>query len=108
MQDASGKFSLDSTPIPRTANELDEEMGVLFFDADNDGDLDLYAVGGSYEIPPNNPVAQDRLFINDGKGNFEKSTTALPSEVTNGSCVRAADFDKDASFLCRMPVVNFH
>ncbi|HKO82457.1 MAG TPA: VCBS repeat-containing protein, partial [Chitinophagaceae bacterium] len=95
MQDNQGKFSLDSSRIVRQPNELNEEMGVLFFDADNDLDLDLYAVGGSYEVPPNHAVAQDRLFINNGKGQFKLSVTALPAEVTNGSCVRAADFDKD-------------
>lgn len=95
IQDEKGKFTVDSTRIIRMPNELEEEMGVLFFDADNDGDLDLYAVSGSYEVPPNHIVANDRLFINDGKGRFEKSTTALPKETTNGSCVRAADFDKD-------------
>ena len=95
MQDETGSFALDSTRIPRKENELEEEMGVLLFDADNDGDLDLYAVTGSYEIPPNNPVAQDRLFINDGTGKFKKATNALPKEVVNGSCVRASDFDKD-------------
>ncbi|MEO6933690.1 MAG: VCBS repeat-containing protein, partial [Chitinophagaceae bacterium] len=95
MQDAKGVFTLDSTRIPRNGEELNEEMGVLFFDADNDGDLDLYAVGGSYEVPPNNPVDQDRLFINNGKGKFTLAKDALPAEVVNGSCVRAADFDKD-------------
>lgn len=95
MQDESGRFVLDSTRIPRKANELEEEMGALLFDADNDGDLDLYAVTGSYEIPPNNPVAQDRLFINDGKGRYKKATNALPKEAVNGSCVRASDFDRD-------------
>ncbi|HVK97627.1 MAG TPA: VCBS repeat-containing protein, partial [Flavisolibacter sp.] len=94
MQDKNG-FTIDSTRISRAANELQEEMGVLFFDADGDGDLDLYAVSGSYEIPPNHAVSQDRLFINDGKGNFKLSATALPKETTNGSCVRAADFDGD-------------
>ena len=95
MQDDKGKFTRDSTRIARVPNELYEEMGVLFFDADNDGDLDLYTVSGSYEIPPNHIVANDRLFLNDSKGMFEKSTGALPEETTNGSCVRAADFDKD-------------
>ena len=95
MQDEKGNFSLDNTRIIRQENELEEEMGVLFFDADNDGDLDLYTVTGSYEIPPNNAVAQDRLFINNGKGKFQKASAALPNELTNGSCVRAADFDKD-------------
>ncbi len=95
IQDNKGKFTLDSTRIKRQPNELHEEMGVLFFDADNDGDVDLYAVGGSYEVPPDHAVAQDRLFINNGKGFFKLATNVLPAEVTNGSCVRAADFDKD-------------
>ncbi|HVF96525.1 MAG TPA: VCBS repeat-containing protein, partial [Flavisolibacter sp.] len=64
-------------------------------DADGDGDLDLYAVSGSYEIPPGDAVAQDRLFINNGKGRFRKATSALPKETVNGSCVKAADFDGD-------------
>ncbi|MBE7172283.1 MAG: VCBS repeat-containing protein [Williamsia sp.] len=94
MQDAKG-FTLDSMRIPRLRNELEEEMGVLLFDVDGDGDLDLYTVTGSYEIPPGNAVAQDRLFINDGSGYFLKAAGALPAEQTNGSCVRAADFDRD-------------
>ena len=88
-------FRLDSMRKPRGLNELEEEMGVLLFDADGDGDLDLYTVTGSYEIPPNNAVAQDRLFINDGQGFFLKDAAALPAETANGSCVRAADFDRD-------------
>lgn len=95
MQDKNGVFSVDSSRITREEEELQEEMGLLFFDADNDGDPDLYSVSGSYEIPPANEAAQDRLYINNGKGKFTKATEALPKEVTNGSCVRAADFDKD-------------
>ncbi|TKK70211.1 RNA-binding protein [Ilyomonas limi] len=95
MQNAAGKFTLDSSRFTQKDDPLYEDMGVLFFDADNDGDLDLYLVSGSYEIPPNDPISQDRLYINDGKGIFSKSTDALPSERVNGSCVRAADFDGD-------------
>lgn len=95
IQDKKGMFSLDTTRIIRKQNELQEEMGAIFFDADNDGDMDLYTVSGSYEIPPEHAVAQDRLFINDGKGKFRLSAGALPKEITNGSCVRAADYDKD-------------
>lgn len=95
MQNAKGKFTVDSTRITRGKNELEEEMGVLLFDADGDGDLDLYTVSGSYEIPPGDPAAQDRLYLNNGAGNFVKSPTALPKETVNGSCVKAADVDGD-------------
>ena len=64
--------------IVQKDDPLYEDMGVLFFDADGDKDLDLYIVSGSYEIPPNHPISNDRLFINDGKGKFTKSTNALP------------------------------
>ena len=95
MQSAAGKFTLDSSRLLQKDDPLYEDMGVLFFDADNDKDLDMYMVSGSYEIPPNNEISNDRLFINNGKGKFTKSTDALPKDLTNGSCVRAADFDGD-------------
>ncbi len=95
MQNAKGKFTVDSSRITRTKNELEEEMGVLLFDADGDGDLDLYTVSGSYEIPPGDAAAQDRLYLNNGLGKFVKTTSALPKETVNGSCVKAADIDGD-------------
>ncbi|MDQ6844809.1 MAG: FG-GAP-like repeat-containing protein, partial [Bacteroidota bacterium] len=95
MQDSKGHFTIDSTRFLQKDDPLYEDMGAIFFDADNDNDLDLYLVSGSYEIPPNHPISSDRLFINDGKGYFEKSTAALPPDSSNGSCVRAADFDGD-------------
>ena len=67
----------------------------MLFDADNDGDLDLYIVSGSYEIPPNNEFSNDQLFLNNGQGKFTQATDALPADLTNGSCVKAADFDGD-------------
>lgn len=95
MQDARGHFTLDSSRLLKKDNPLYEDMGAIFFDANNDKFPDLYLVSGSYEIPPNHPISSDRLFLNDGTGHFIKNTKALPVDSSNGSCVRAADFDGD-------------
>ncbi|HEU4610171.1 MAG TPA: ASPIC/UnbV domain-containing protein, partial [Chitinophagaceae bacterium] len=76
MQGASGTFTPDSNRLIQKDDPLYEDMGVLFFDADNDKDLDLYLVSGSYEIPPNHPISNDRLYLNNGKGKFTKATGA--------------------------------
>ena len=76
-------------------NKQNEDMGILLFDADGDGDLDLYIASGGFEQKPNTAAYQDHLFINDGKGNFTADSTALPQNFTSKSCVRAVDYDKD-------------
>lgn len=72
-----------------------EEMGMVLFDLDNDGDLDLYLVSGSPEFLPESEEYLDRLLVNDGKGNFTEQKGALPAVKSSGSVVRAADFDGD-------------
>ena len=72
-----------------------EDMGVHIFDADNDGDNDIYMVSGGNEFSPDSQMLQDRLYVNDGSGKFRKSDTALPSMITSGSRVHSFDFDKD-------------
>jgi hypothetical protein len=99
IQQETGRFS--SRPLPGNRNF--EDMGALFFDADADGDDDLYVVSGGTGLPPGNPFYADRLFINDGKGNLTSARDALPPNDVCGSQVTAADFDRDGDldlFVC--------
>lgn len=79
--------------------EIDKEFettGSVFFDADGDGDKDIYAVSGGSELPLGSPQLMDRLYLNDGKGRFHKAPKdALPQAFSNGSCVIAGDYDGD-------------
>lgn len=72
-----------------------EDLGSLIFDADGDGDNDLYIVSGGSEANPDSDLLQDRLYVNDGNGNFKRSSTALPTMLTSGSKAKAFDYDKD-------------
>ncbi len=95
IQNNNQTFSVSSNQ-PFSADKACEDVASTFFDADGDGDLDLYVVSGSNEFLTGNPVLADRLYINDGKGNFKKAhDSAIPKEYSNGSCVTAADYDKD-------------
>lgn len=72
-----------------------EDLGLLLFDADGDGDMDLYTASGGFENERNTAVYQDKFYLNDGKGNFKPETSALSQNFTSKSCVRAVDYDKD-------------
>ncbi|MCC6817076.1 MAG: VCBS repeat-containing protein [Saprospiraceae bacterium] len=94
IQSDSGKFIAKKVPLFEKDKEY-EDMGSLIFDADGDGDNDLYVVSGGSEFDEEMPIYQDRLYINDGKGNFTKDLKSLPKIRSSGSSVIAFDFDGD-------------
>src|SRR5215217_2216433 len=88
------KFLKDQRPF--IADALSEDTDALFFDANGDGFMDLYVVSGGYgNYKDNDPLFQDRLYMNDGRGGFSKSAGALPLMHVSKSCARAGDFNGD-------------
>lgn len=94
LQQKDGGF-INRNILPDENNKHWDDMGLLLFDADGDGDLDLYIAAGGYGNIPNGPAYRDKLYINDGKSNFTPDTAALPRNLTSKSCVRAIDYDHD-------------
>ena len=95
IQTAAGKF-IKSNEALLQKDSASEDTDALFFDANGDGDKDLYVCSGGSEFSPNSTDLIDRLYINDGKGKFTKSPQVLPSYIfESSSCVKAADYDDD-------------
>jgi hypothetical protein len=94
IQQRDGSFASGSE---RTfePDSVSEDIGAVFFDANGDGHPDLYVVSGGNEFSDMAPALQDRLYLNDGHGNFRKTIGYLPAESNSGSRVTAADFDGD-------------
>src|SRR6266704_3088146 len=86
-----GTTSTSAAPAFR-ADSLHEDVDAVFFDADGDGDLDLYVVSGGNEFWEGEPL-RDRLYLNDGRGSFTRAS--LPEFEHNGSSVAPGDFDGD-------------
>lgn len=94
QQQKDGRF-VNRNVLPGENKKDWDDRGLLLFDADGDGDLDLYIGAGGYGNAPNTPAYQDRIYINNGKGDFTPDTTAVPRNFTSKSCVRAIDYDHD-------------
>jgi hypothetical protein len=72
-----------------------EDVAVSFFDADKDGDLDLFIGAGGNSLEPGSRELQHRLYKNDGKGNFMIDTKAFPENNMNIAVATAYDYDED-------------
>lgn len=72
-----------------------EDTAAEFFDADSDGDLDLFVGSGGNHAPERSRLLQDRVYLNDGKGNFTAAKRALPMNGYNTSTVVPVDYDSD-------------
>jgi len=93
IQKADGTFKVN--PVSAFNNDsIYEDTDAVFFDADGDGDLDLFVTSGGYNLKDKS-FLQDRLYTNNGKGFFVKSEQCLPDLQSNNSCVTTADFDMD-------------
>jgi hypothetical protein len=97
MQNRNGSFL--QAPLIANADQARykrrDDRGILLFDADGDGDLDLYVSSGGYTDNPNDSSYADVFYVNDGKGSFKIDSSAIPYNTTSKFCVRACDYDND-------------
>ena len=75
--------------------KMSEDIDAVSFDVDQDGDLDIYVVAGGNEFEPGNSNYKDRLYINNGKGEFTEGSDKLPINARSGSVVKPFDYDQD-------------
>lgn len=97
IQQTNGNF----VPSPQQVFTQDlekEDVDALFFDANGNGALDLMVLSGGYAHNVNNPLYNDRLYLNDGSGNFSKSDD-LPGIPTNSGPVLVHDFEGNGEYL---------
>lgn len=95
LQQTDGKFTRRKLFDALAGSETYKDESLLFFDANGDGKPDLYICRGGYESAPGSKSYADRIYLNDGHGNFKEQANALPINLTSKLCVRALDYNKD-------------
>jgi hypothetical protein len=94
IQNKNGTFS----PYEMSVFDQDkyyEDLGIVIFDADNDGDQDIYIASGGNEFDAGSKVYEDRFYENKGNMIFERNRTAIPQTRISGLEVSTNDFDQD-------------
>jgi len=86
---------IESKSVPWKKHRFSEDIDAALIDTDSDGDLDLYVMSGGNEFEPQSQIYLDRLYINDGLGNFEFKKELLPNIYESGSVITSADYDGD-------------
>ncbi|MFY7910217.1 MAG: VCBS repeat-containing protein [Emticicia sp.] len=95
IQSSGSSLQFFKKPFPSNPNA--DVSDAIFFDANGDGFQDVYVAYGGYgNFTENDPNLQDQLFLNNGKGEFTLSPSALPSMLTSTGCVRVADLNNDS------------
>jgi len=94
VQTTQGKFTRKYLPGYQQP-QLQDDAGILLFDADNDKDLDIYIAAGGAENQPQTKAYADHFYQNDGKGNFKELLDIIPTNLISKSCVVANDYDSD-------------
>ena len=94
LQTTSGGFTESPQDIFKRVAETEDTYAV-FFDTDGDGDQDLYVASGGNFDQPNAVFLSDKLYYNDGAGNFSPAMDALPRLGLNTSVVVPFDYDAD-------------
>ena len=94
LQKQNGQFVKNETQ-PWEKDRISEDLGALFLDVDADGDVDLFIASGGSEFKQGDARLKDRLYMNDGKGQFIKNNNALPNIFESSQCVKTADVDGD-------------
>lgn len=93
LQQPEGGFE-ESKQKVFVQDRISEDTDAAFFDANGDGHPDLYVASGGNQLFRAEIARLDRLYLNDGKGNFEKAFR-LPTYFLNGSVVAPYDIDSD-------------
>ena len=94
IQNKNGTFTASNTSLWKKHAKY-EDAYAHFFDADGDGDLDLFVASAGYNLKEDSPLLQDRIYFNDGKGNLAYKPNALPKMLTSTNAIAIGDYDKD-------------